>query len=194
LSASDSRMTREQMAAWNQSHSYKSADWLPGSQQSSGFALPYERVRVGSGDYLTYLHTGVDRVGAGDVVSAGYYEVLEVQDANRVVLGRVGTDSRTRIVHLADTSDLSVGKVLVPGERVGTPANTQPSTGTHVHIEESVVVNGIRVFANPDSHEAVPVGTEFYWQVERQLPFLALRKQGPTYVTITDVASLAPRH
>jgi RHS repeat-associated protein len=187
--------TYEEMAAWNASHPYTSGSWLPGSYETAGFVQAAERLLLLSGDYLTYLHTGIDRAGTSDVVSPGYYVVVSVEDANRVILERIGSDTQNRLVHLADTSNLVAGQILSPGDAVGQTSAAGPSTGQHLHNEESTMVNGTRVFVDPDTHVPAPADVEFYWQVEREsgLPEPERRQEGPVYVTTSFSPNVKPK-
>jgi murein DD-endopeptidase MepM/ murein hydrolase activator NlpD len=179
------------MAEWNRTHPYESTSWIPGSTVTGPFGEKVKRLRIGSGEYVSYRHTGTDILGPNDdVVSAGFYNVEKVLGSHKVVLRRVGTDIRTTLAHLSTTANLRVGQTLEPGELIGSIAETYPASWKHLHVEEWTRIGANSVFLDPSKHLPAPEGTSFYWKRERLIrrsPFEPLE-----YEVLVDNPFIAP--
>lgn len=161
--------------AYNSSHKYNAASFLPNSVLTQPFRnIPKEpgipmhnkdstpKTINGNQVNLNYIHSGEDRKvkepAKGGYVSPGYYRVLEKDTASfLLVLERIGTDSHVILRHL-DPEDLEKIKpdtVYNPGESIIPYPQKEFGTsgGIHGHIEETRIgENSSRDFVDPNTH------------------------------------------
>jgi len=89
--------------------------------------------------YPNGFHNGVDYIGGDGVcISLTNAEVIEVHEADDNPYGRfvkvlVDTDTFLQYCHLGQI-DTRYGKIVGPGERIGTIGSTGLVTGAHVHL------------------------------------------------------------
>jgi RHS repeat-associated protein len=163
----------ELMGEYNRNYDYTSETLYPGSTVSQEYKDKQQRLLLKDGNYLSYTHSGIDRVNGKDMMSPGYYRVIATDDG--FVFERIGTDRRFRVLHMnpEELKRIKEGQIFVPGEKMGSyPSHPfgRTTSGTHAHIEETGLNSaGVRGFLNPDTHGDWTPGNVFSGIIEKQI-------------------------